>query len=165
MNGYEHCLALFSAELEILARMQAAQTLVHGAVRRKEWVDFNTVIDSMKALGVKLEELEQQRAALFERIEAGKTGKASGQIRFYDFAATLPAGERTLITELFRRLKRESARVRFASDALSAYLYDAKTLVAGLLEAAFPEKRGKLYGRAGIPRQADMRSIVFNKEC
>jgi hypothetical protein len=164
MSEYEQCSTLFSAELEILARISEAQTLVHGAVQHKEWVDFNTVIDSMKALSASLEELELERIALFERMETGGAGAVSEVTRFYDFAATLPADERKHVTGLFRQLKLESAKVRFASDALSAYLYEAKTLIAGLLEAAFPEKRGKLYGRAGAPRQADMRSIVFNVE-
>jgi hypothetical protein len=44
------------------------------------------------------------------------------------------------------------------------YLNEARLLVAGFLDAAFPDRKGKIYSRRGVQVQADMRSMVLNKQ-
>jgi hypothetical protein len=90
-------------------------------------------------------------------------GTSAGGQRFYDFVQRFPADERQILCALYRRIKFETARLRFSSEALAAYLGEARAFVSGMLEAAFPEKRGKIYGRSGTERSAKLGGIVLDR--
>jgi hypothetical protein len=50
------------------------------------------------------------------------------------------------------------------NDALTHYLDGARAVVADFLEAAFPDRHGKIYSRQGTRIHADMRSMVLNRQ-
>jgi hypothetical protein len=85
------------------------------------------------------------------------------EARLYAFASRLPEAERRQFTELYRGLRLRAMRLRAASDALLLYLSEAKNTVDGFIDAAFPERKSKLYSRRGTQIAADMRSMVLNR--
>jgi hypothetical protein len=55
-------------------------------------------------------------------------------------------------------------KIRFENESLLHYIREARALVNDFLGAAFPGRRGAIYGRRGVPVEPDMRSIVLNRE-
>jgi hypothetical protein len=165
-NEYDLCLTILNQQLEALTKIAAAQTLVRDAVKRKQWIDFNMLIESMNSFSFQIEDLEQQRLAIFEDAADNDFAvcRRGGAPTFYAFAMRFPDTERNSLTNVYRRLKMETAKVRFTSDALNAYLTDARILVSGMIDEAYPERRGKIYSKKGSLRSADMRSLVINAQ-
>jgi hypothetical protein len=151
--------AALESELEAVTEAQAAQALVSEAVKRREWIDFNASIETVRALSARIDEIENRRLEL-TRDGGGISGAG---LSFYDFVRRFSNDERQILCGLYRQLKFEAARLRFSSEALAAYLGEARLLAAGLLEAAFPEKRGKIYGRSGAERSAKLGGIVLDR--
>ena len=145
-------------ELTALRKMSALQEQVKETVREKKWADYETVMDTMRALGSEVEALEAERLALMERGT-----RAAETERFYVFVLRFSPESRRSLTGLYQDLKLEAAKIRFTNAALHEYLHAQTRLVSSILEAAFPDRRGMLYGRMGRPRSADMRSVVINR--
>ncbi|MDR2344052.1 MAG: hypothetical protein LBD86_05925 [Spirochaetaceae bacterium] len=151
---FERCEAVLNAELLALAEAGEVQTLVAEAVKRRDWVDFDASIEAVNQIRTRVEELEGERLALMP----GVTWRD-----FYGFAGRFPDKERQILCGLYRQIRLETARVSFSAAALASYLGEARAIVSGLIEAAFPEKRGKIYGRSGVEQSAGLGGIVLDR--
>ncbi|MDR2028143.1 MAG: hypothetical protein LBP93_01250 [Treponema sp.] len=159
---YETCVLILKQEIELMEKISSLQLLVRNAVFNREWVDFEIFLGSLGEISNDFESLEFERERIFSAF-AQKTGGKDEPAGFYTLASRLPDRERRELTGLYRRLKLESIRIRLANDSLAAYLREARTTVAGFLEAAFPDRKGKLYSRRGTQIPSDMRSMVLNQ--
>jgi hypothetical protein len=153
-DEFARCKAVLSCELEALAEVGAAQALVSEAVQHRNWVDFDASIRAVNELARRVENLEQERTALMQ---------GAGAHGFYDFALRFTEDERRILCGLYRQVRLDAASVRFSAEALASYLGEARTVVSGVLEAAFPEKRGKIYGKSGMERAAKIGGVVLDR--
>jgi hypothetical protein len=146
-------------ETELLTEIGSLQKQVWETVLNRVWENFEGLMESLNVLGAEFQVLEQERAGLM--AEFG--GQARESESFYRLVSHLPGPEGRDLAGLYRNLKSETLRVRIANDSLLDYLGEAKTTVTGFLEAAFPDRRGKVYSRQGALIPADMRSMVLNQ--
>jgi hypothetical protein len=156
-------------ETELLCGIEAAQKQVWDAVIKREWTDFESLISMMDRIGTELAGLEEERQQVIHKLSdelTGSSGPAGGEAEnssFYRLISTLPEPERKELTDLYRQLKMAGLRVRIANDNLLAYLAEVKTTMSGFIEAAFPDRKGRVYSRSGAVVPADMRSMVLNR--
>jgi hypothetical protein len=156
------CAQILRQETALLERLAAAQEVVKNAVFTREWTDLESMLGRLEAYGQEFSTLERNRERIFtEAAQAcGPEGKNGG---FYALTTRLEPAERRELTELYRRLKLDTLKVRLANEALTYYLADARATVSGFLEAAFPDRKGRLYSRQGTQVHAEMRSIVLDR--
>jgi hypothetical protein len=159
---------ILKREIEILGKISSIQDLVRTAVVKREWVDFESLLAGMHEQGSEFELLEAERAGIFADIVPEKSrGQASEQdaeaLNFYTLISRFPEDKRKELGELYRKLKQEALKTRMANDALLRYLNEGRTVIAAFLEAAFPDRKGKLYSRWGKQIRTDMRSMVLNR--
>jgi hypothetical protein len=159
---YETCILILRQEIALMEKITSLQLLVRTAVMNREWVDFESLLNSLGEISGEFESLEFERERIFSGF-AERTGSKDEPAGFYSLASRLPDTERRELTELYRRLKLEHIRIRLANDSLMGYLKEARTTVAGFLEAAFPDRKGRLYSRRGTQIPSDMRSMVLNR--
>ena len=154
-NSLAFSILLFK-EIELLEKIPPLQKMIREAVIKREWTDYELLMQSLGEIGASFEILETERESLFKNI-------ALDDESFYAWTARLPSKEREEITGLYRNLKMTTLQIRIANDSLMEYLKEAKTAVSGFLEKAYPSRRGKMYSREGTEREADMRSVVVNR--
>ena len=157
-NLVARCADVLKKETALLERLAAAQDIVRNAVFARDWTDLDAMLSRLDAYGAEFEKLEAERSRLFG--EFGGAGREP--VGFYALVSRLDPEARKELTDLYRKLKLDTLKVRLASDALSSYLSDARATLAGMLDAAFPDRRGRLYSKRGAPVHAEMRSIVLN---
>ena len=145
-------------EIELLEKIPPLQTMIRDAVINREWTDYELLMQSIGEIGTKFEALDAEREVMFKSYQVGEEPES-----FYAWAAKLPRGEQEEISALYRKLKMITLQIRIANDTLMEYLREARTAVSGLLERAYPDRRGKMYSRKGIEREADMRSVMVNR--
>ncbi|MDR2517573.1 MAG: hypothetical protein LBC88_09380 [Spirochaetaceae bacterium] len=160
--------AVLERELALIERIEESQKLVREAVRRRAWADFEMLQESMRRLGAEFEELDREREAGFYRLSGAAMPPPSPEsggfeAGFYALIARLPADERDLLAERYRELKYRALAIRAANESLLHYLSGIRLLVSDFLDAAFPDRKGKLYTRQGTTQAADMRSMVLNR--
>ncbi|MDR0761260.1 MAG: hypothetical protein LBF74_14310 [Treponema sp.] len=156
---YNRCTAVLERERELVTKIAGMQTMIRKAVLNRQWVDFETRMAALEQIGAQFEDLDQERIRIFASI-SGKHGEDA--VGFYALASRFPPDERQAITGVYRSLKTETRKVRLESGALMNYLNEASLVVTGFLEAAFPDRKGKIYSRNGAQVHADIRSMVVN---
>jgi hypothetical protein len=152
-------LAIFNAQIKILREVFCIQSAVRQAVYEKQWADFEFSNRALAAAKLELEQSETERLELFAPEQGGNSAT-----RFYRYAAGLPKKERATITDAYRSLKTEAAKLRMASAAFQNYIKEIGGISKSFLDAAFPDRRGNLYGKRGALKTADMRSIVLDRQ-
>jgi hypothetical protein len=158
--GMENSVALslvLRKEIEILEKLPPLQGMLRNAVIMREWTDYETLMETIGEIGEQFEALDAERDKLFKECAGGQEAED-----FYAWTAKLPARERDELGGLYRRLKIITLQIKIANDTLMEYLKEVKTTVAGLLDRAYPDRRGKIYSNNGTEREADMRSVVVN---
>jgi hypothetical protein len=169
-DHYRKFCVVLERELVMTAQIEKAQLLVRDAVRRRDWIDFEAILDSLKGLGVEFEALDLQREKIFENFAALALpvyihyADHEGESRFYALVSRLTSEERSYLTEMYRNLKIKILKIRFQNESLAHYLSQARVLVKDVLDSAFPDRKGSLYTRHGTALDADMRSMVLNRQ-
>ncbi|GHV85079.1 hypothetical protein AGMMS50230_06870 [Spirochaetia bacterium] len=156
-NSQAFSLVLFK-EVELLEKIPPLQALLRDAVIKREWTDYEILMESISEIGTHFDILEKDREALFKTLAEGEEPDS-----FYAYAARLPEGEREEISILYRKLKITALQIKIANDTLMEYLREIRSAVSGVLEKAYPDRRGKMYSRRGTEREADMRSLMVNQ--
>jgi hypothetical protein len=159
---YEQCLLILGREIEVLKKIGALQNIIQKAVASRGWMDFEAHNQALNGLGFEFEALEAERVGLLaEKSAAG--GGGDEKRHFYALISCFSPELRDELARTYRALKFEALRVRMVNEALAAYLAGAKNTMTGFLEAAFPERAGRLYTHQGTQSAPDMRSVVLNR--
>jgi hypothetical protein len=159
---YEQCVLILGRELEVLKQIGTLQTIIWKAVSSHEWTDFEAHNQTVNALGFEFEALEAERIGLLSEMGAAG-GRGDEKRRFYALISCFSPEPRDELAELYRSLKLETMKVRMTNETLVDFLAGAKTMMAGYLEAAFPDRAGRLYTPRGTQAAADLRSVVLNR--
>jgi hypothetical protein len=159
---YTQCVLILSREIEVLKKISALQNVLWTVVESREWADFEVHNRAVNALGGEFEVLEAKREEIVSELKPSG-GQEDEKKRFYAMVSCFSPDLRNELTALYRALKLETMKVRTSNEMLVTYLADAKTLMAGFFEAAFPERAGRLYTSQGTQAAADMRSVVLNR--
>jgi hypothetical protein len=159
---YEQCALILGRELEVLKQIGALQTIIWEAVSSREWTDFEAHNQAINALGFEFEALEAERMGLLSEMGAGG-GREDEKRRFYALISCFSPDLREDLAAMYRTLKLETMRIRMANERLIDFLAGAKTMMTGFLEAAFPDRAGRLYTPQGTQAAADLRSVVLNR--
>ena len=145
-------------EIELLERIPPLQNMIRDAVIKREWADYELFMQSLGDIGSQFEEMEKERETLFNSFQEGQKNDS-----FYTWAARLPKKEQEEISALYRKLKMLTLQIKISNDTLMEYLREAKSAVSSFLEKAYPDRRGKMYSHKGLEREADMRSVMVNR--
>jgi hypothetical protein len=162
---YRRCQAVLEEERKLVAEIAGIQNLVRKAVINRQWMDFESHMEALEKIGARFEVVDQERIRIFSSFTGSGNWPDKAEedsLGFYAVASRFPPEERKAITGVYRSLKMETTKVRLENDALMNYLSEARLLVTGFLEAAFPDRKGRIYSRSGVQVQADMRSMVLN---
>jgi hypothetical protein len=159
---------ILQREIEILGGISSMQELVRKAALNREWMDFESLLEKIRERGDEFEALEAERTGLFadltpERDRGEDPCKEGATVNFYALISRFPEDQQKELRELYRKLKLETLKIRTANDALLRYLNEGRSVIAAFLEAAFPDRKGRLYSRKGKQVRADMRSMVLNR--
>jgi hypothetical protein len=147
-------------EAELLREIGSLQRQVWETVLNRVWENFEGLMESLNVLGAEFRVLEQERAGLMAAFTGNEVREGES---FYRLASRLPGPEGRELSGLYRNLKSETLRVRTANDNLLEYMGEVKAVASGFLEAAFPDRTGRVYSRQGALIPADMRSMVLNQ--
>ena len=154
------CRDVLLKETELVQRIAGLQDVIRDAVVNRDWTDFESHFSTLNEMREEFAALETERERLFAGIKAGPDGQSG----FYAFTASLPAVQRSEITEIYRSLKFEAMKVQVSNQALMGYIAGVRATMAGFFEIAFPERGGgKIYTPHGVPVSRDMRSMVLNQ--
>lgn len=152
------CTDILRQEHNLLARLAATQEVVRLAVYNREWAGLEDVLARLAEYSKEFLAMEAERERIFDEMNPRREF-----VSFYAVLGQLDAQTRRELGSLYRKLRLDSLKVRLANEALNHYIASARVTVSGFLDAAFPDRRGRLYTRHGAARSSDLRSLVLNQ--
>ncbi|MDR2302959.1 MAG: hypothetical protein LBE10_00025 [Treponema sp.] len=155
---------IIEREAGTLKRIGTIQFFIRQAVENHEWTDFEKYMAEINALSAEFEKLEAEREELLEQT-TGNLPINGEKNRFYALISTFSGELRNHLADTYRDLKQEALRIRLFNECFVRYLTEARALTEAFLEAAFPERWGKLYSRQGKAAPSQMQSVLFNEHC
>ncbi|MCA1949283.1 MAG: flagellar export chaperone FlgN [Treponema sp.] len=156
------CISVIQKEIALLERLGAAQDVVSQAVYARDWADLDALFKRLEEYGKEFEMLEQERSKLFSEL-GKKLGFTDEKPGFYNITSRLSPELRRQMTDLYRRLKLDVLKIRLANENLNHYIASNRMVISDFLQAAFPDRKGKLYSRHGREVHSEMRSIVLDR--
>ena len=152
---------ILNREIELLKIISEVQNNARKAVMTREWADFDEKTLDINSLSSEFALLEEERDSLFSCLKAD-IGCSGEEIPFSILIDELPENERKELSNLYRELKLETAKMKILNETFMAYLNEAKSLASAYIGTVCPDRGGKLYTRKGSAVSPDLRSIVIN---
>ncbi len=147
-----------AALFEIILAEEKLMTL---AIRERKWESLEKAIRGIDALEGELAQVESEREGIFDILK--KDAGLGADANFYTWAVRLPTDIRDGITELYRCLKSRAMAARAQGTAIAGYLTESRTVLAGIMEELFPQRRGKIYDKRGGHRESEMTKVILDQ--
>jgi hypothetical protein len=166
--NYDACAAVLEKEFAIIEQAASVQESVRGAVIDREWADFDWKMAKIGQLSEELGQLEEERAALFKGLGISDDDEQVGAT-FYGKLAAVPeellsAEQRRRLSDLYRRLKNESLKLRAENESFLAYVRHERDMAMSYVRLTYPERSNKLYTRRGREvKQHNSASMILNR--
>ena len=148
-------------EVELLEAFATEEQKLQNAIVEREWERLEEIVDTMSTASEEVLEAETERHRCYTtaHAEAGCGDEES----FYDFVSRLDLGERTEISELYRRLKIAVMRVQALTGGIGSYVTSATTAVREILDELYPQRKGRIYSSGGHHSSPDERALVLDR--
>lgn len=153
-------IALSGDQAAALDAFVLVQRTIVQAVRSRDWPA--------------LEKSLERAAGAAEAVSAAEALRSDAWHRFLDdmrlpvdstvFRASLslPLEYRTALNDAYRGLRLSAMRARIENEALSGFVGNAASTLRLAMEAIFPERKGRIYGKTGRPHHATSGAMILD---
>ncbi len=149
---------LMDREIEQMERFSREEEVLQRAVLSKDWPAMECSLRSMRELSDRVNEIEDERARVFEEMKREKGVPDTGS--FYDLLVHIPSEERVSLSEKYRNLKVAVLRVKGFTGGIETYLTSASVTLQEVLSDLFPGYRQDTYGKNGSRQVKQERLFV-----
>ncbi len=136
------------------------QRAVAGAVRARDWPALEKALERAGASAERVSSAEALRVAAWEGLVYDLGLPVDSSV--FRASLALPLEFRSTLNEAYRTLRISAMRARIENDALSGFVGSAASTLREAMEAAFPERKGRIYGRTGLPRHAGSGAMILD---
>lgn len=147
-------------QVAVLDRFVEDQRAVAGAVRARNWPELERALDSA--------------AETAECVSSSEKARGSAWLAFLDdiglpyectvFRASLalPVEFRSTLNDAYRALRLSAMRARIENEALSGFVGSAAETLREAMEALFPERKCRIYGKTGMTRHTEAGAMILD---
>lgn len=146
-------------EAEVLTLLNACQKRMYESTVNRDWIMLQNETAASESITESFLELEKKRKYIVHAIDP----KADGTKDFYFVTASFAEADRKRVNTLFRDVKRLLLLSKTENEAFGSYVSNARTLVAGVIDAVVPARRNKIYNRRGSLASGNVESMVLNR--
>ena len=136
------------------------QRAVAGAVRARDWPTLEKSLERAASAAESVSAAEELRANAWEAFidETGLPVDSS----VFRASLALPIEYRSTLNDAYRALRLTAMRARIENDALSGFVGSAAATLRETMEALFPERKGRIYGKTGRPHHAAPGAMILD---
>ena len=123
---------------------------------------MNKIIQDANPLIEQINSTEKKRNDAYVKLRNHFNYKEDAS--FYHLVVNFPEDERDLFAELFRSLKLAAFKIQGVTGGIDSYVSNVSDSMHQILNELFPARKGKLYSKAGSPKEAEMNPMVLNHQ-
>jgi hypothetical protein len=159
-NGLAEFLAKAAEQTEALDKFVEAQRAVSAAVRARDWPKLELSIKLAGAYATMVSGAEYGREEAWDKLVAKLQLPADSSV--FRVSLEIPMEYRSLLTDAYRNLRLAAMRARIENDALSDFVGTSASTLNEAIEALYPERKGKIYGRSGRTRKDQAGAMILD---
>lgn len=133
---------ILNDEEKILDNIMVNHTSLKKAVSEKNWEDLNKIIVEMNTLSTCFQNLDLKRDSI-------QVSMSNEELKPY--------------SEKLSALRAKLLKCKIENEAFSKYVNITKDFIQGVIDNAVPQRRNKVYSKAGQIVQSKPQSIVVNQ--
>ena len=158
----EHLINILKDEIELINGFAKIENTIMDSVINNSWDGLQASICRSEDISLELESLEMQRENSLNSIReiTGLDADSS----FYRITVELETETREQVNDLFRVLKLSVLNVQNITWRIDTYLSTVTGIMKQTLKEIYPNRRGSLYSKSGIIKEADSNPMVLNKK-
>ncbi|MDR3312478.1 MAG: hypothetical protein LBS64_05050 [Spirochaetaceae bacterium] len=150
-------LSLLGREQIALGNVLEAQAQIRRSVREKDWGTLEATLRDFADSGEVFNSLENKRTILCRAICGNETGND-----MFSVIRHVPERNREALLAAFTRVRSLLAESRVENSALGGYLKSCLSFLRGIFESVIPNRKGKVYTRAGTIIQSQPDRLIFD---
>ncbi len=166
MDGYmdiiDELSAVMQKEIDQLGKYVSVGESIMKNLMDKDWENLQVHLTLSGTLSQNIEATEAERNRIYGSLKSSCA--ASENANFYQVVSVLEPESRKNLTEQFRALKLVLLQAQGISWKIEAYVSSAGSTMKELMNRIFPHRKGTLYSRNGIVREAENNPMVLNRK-
>jgi hypothetical protein len=159
-NGLADFLTKAAEQTEALDKFVDAQRAVATSVRARDWPGLEVSIKRAGAYATMVSASEFGREEAWGVLLAKLGLPADSSV--FRVSLAIPMEYRSLLTDAYRSLRLAAMRARIENEALSDFVGSSASTLNEALEALYPERKGKIYGRSGRTRKNPADAMILD---
>ncbi len=162
-SKYGHNLInILQTEIALVDESELIEHSIMDSVLNNRWDTLELSLEEAGILSIKIESLDNKRNKCIDLLkELFSLGKED---HFYRLTVNLESELRDKLNNLYRELKISVLNLRNMNWRINAYVGTVTGIMKQTLKEIYPNRRGSLYSRAGIIREAGNNPMVLNRE-
>ena len=159
-NGLADFLTKAAEQTEALDKFVEAQRTVAASVRARDWPKLEVSIKMAGAYATMVSAAEFGREEAWKALLAKLGLPADSSVFRVSLAVSMEY--RSLLTDAYRALRLAAMRARIENEALSEFVGTSASTLNEAIEALYPERKGKIYGRTGRTRKNPAGAMILD---
>ena len=161
-DNTENLIKILGKEIELVDSLTVAEGLIMDSVLNNNWDTLELAIKQAEGISGLIEALDRERDFHVERLRE-LSGEKSGA-HFYRLNIGLEIEQRDRLNELYRKLKLSVLNLQNMNWRIDAYVGTVSGIMKQTLKEVYPNRRGSLYSKSGIIREAQSNPMVLNRK-
>ncbi len=162
LENTEQLIKILEKEIELVNSFTKLENSILDSVIANNWNTLESFINQTKDISLAIESLDQERAICVEllREELGE----DSETHFYHLTVNMESEKKNRINDLYRKLKLSVLNLQNMNWRIDTYVGTVTGIMKQTLKEIYPNRRGSLYSRSGVIREADNNPMVLNKK-
>ena len=159
-NGLAEFLAKTAEQTEALDNFVEAQRAVSASVRARDWPGLEVSIKTASAYATLVSSAESGREEAWLELLARLRLPVDSSV--FRVSLSIPMEYRGILTDAYRTLRLAAMRARIENEALADFVGTSASTLNEAIEALYPERKGRIYGRTGRTRKNPAGAMILD---
>ncbi|MCK5153393.1 MAG: flagellar export chaperone FlgN [Spirochaetales bacterium] len=162
LDNTKQLIHILEKEIAHINEFTEVEKSIMDSVIENNWDTLEGAITQCNDISQIIERLDEQRETCVEilRVKSGEDSYA----HFYRLTSNLETENKNRINDLYRDLKLAVLNLRNISWRIDAYTGTVTGIMKQTLKEIYPNRRGSLYSRSGMIKEADSNPMVLNRK-
>ena len=162
LENTEQLIEILEKEIELVNSFTKVENSILDSVIANNWDVLEFSIDQTQDISLAIESLDKEREVCVELIRK-ELGEDS-DTHFYHLTVNMESDKKNKINDLYRELKLSVLNLQNMNWRIDTYVGTVTGIMKQTLKEIYPNRRGSLYSRSGIIKEAESNPMVLNKK-
>ncbi|MDA3938633.1 MAG: hypothetical protein PF693_04905 [Spirochaetia bacterium] len=162
LENTEQLIHILEKEIELINSFILVENTIMESVISNNWDVLETSINLTKDISFSIEALDKQRIDCVEILRK-EVGEDIGA-HFYRLTINLKIEQKNKINDLYRSFKLSVLNLQNMNWRIDNYVSTVTGIMKQTLNEIYPNRRGSLYSRSGIIKEAESNPMVLNRK-